>query len=55
MICKTCDWYYVLSDEKELVDYCMRRDLYGNILENMLKCYYFQNVFVKEREDRGGR
>lgn len=49
-ICYTpCIWYDPIHDEHGIIDYCTRREIYGDEIEEMLECSYFE----KEREEGG--
>jgi len=45
---KVCDWLSSIHDEMGVIDYCIRRDIYGDVLEGMTECYYFQSVERRE-------
>ena len=52
-ICYTpCRWYSPIHDEHGIIDYCTRREVYGDEIEEMLECLYFEK---DKREERAVR
>ncbi len=50
-ICYTpCRWYDPIHDEHGAIDYCTRREIYGDEIEGMLECLYFE----KDKREEGG-
>jgi hypothetical protein len=47
-ICDYCFWRDVTYDEIGAIDYCVRRDIYGDIMEDMKDCLYHKRKGDKD-------